>query len=206
RRVAAGRVDEVDVEVAGLPRRQRGAGLLSGAGRGDERHEAGKEDDDARPGRTRARGTTSGCLLEHGPDGRPKQPRPRQHAQRRPGGSRGGGSGRRPALSRQAQRPARASGHHGARIPRGSTFALAHHVLAHFDVPIGWGELLKRTVKETSADNGLGLAAQLAYYFFLALFPALLFMIALTSFVADPALISRVVDMLSGTAPPDVVE
>jgi membrane protein len=79
-------------------------------------------------------------------------------------------------------------------------------VLAYFDVSISWGELLKRTARETSADNGLGLAAQLAYYFFLALFPALLFLIALTSFVADPALVDRVVDMLSGTVPPDVVE
>ncbi|MGH9349704.1 MAG: hypothetical protein ACRD26_20825 [Vicinamibacterales bacterium] len=52
-------------------------------------------------------------------------------------------------------------------------------MLAYFDVAMGWGELLKRTVKATQADNGLGLAAQLAYYFFLALFPALLFLIAL---------------------------
>ena len=33
------------------------------------------------------------------------------------------------------------------------------------------------------ADNCLGLAAQLAYYFFLALFPALLFLVALISFI-----------------------
>ena len=33
------------------------------------------------------------------------------------------------------------------------------------------------------ADNCLGLAAQLAYYFFLALFPALLFLVALISFL-----------------------
>lgn len=79
-------------------------------------------------------------------------------------------------------------------------------MLAYFDTPIGWGELLKRTAKETSADNGLGLAAQLGYYFFLALFPALLFLIALSSFVASPELVGRVVDMMSGVAPPDVID
>ena len=36
-----------------------------------------------------------------------------------------------------------------------------------FQLPIGFGELLKRTAKETSNDDCLGLAAQLAYYFFL---------------------------------------
>ncbi len=78
-------------------------------------------------------------------------------------------------------------------------------MLAYFDIPIGWGDLLKRTVKETQADNGLGLAAQLAYYFFLALFPALLFLIALAGVVATGDLVARVVDMLSGAAPPDVI-
>jgi membrane protein len=78
-------------------------------------------------------------------------------------------------------------------------------VLAYFDLPLSWGELLKRTAKETSADNGLGLAAQLAYYFFLALFPALLFLIALAGFFASEELITRVVEMLRGAAPPDVI-
>ena len=78
-------------------------------------------------------------------------------------------------------------------------------MLAYFDTTLGWGELLKRTVKETQADNGLGLAAQLAYYFFLALFPALLFLIALAGIFASAELITRVVNMMSGVAPPDVV-
>lgn len=47
---------------------------------------------------------------------------------------------------------------------------------------IGWGELLKRTVRETIADDCLGVAAQLAYYVFLALSPAILFLLALASF------------------------
>src|SRR5690606_3528828 len=78
-------------------------------------------------------------------------------------------------------------------------------VLAYFDTTLSWGELLKRTVKETQAENGLGLAAQLAYYFFLALFPALLVLIAVAGLVASPELITRLVNMMSGTVPPDVI-
>jgi membrane protein len=87
----------------------------------------------------------------------------------------------------------------------GGQLAVVSHVLAYFDTQLGWGELVRRTVKETQADNGLGLAAQLAYYFFLALFPALLFLIALASTLATPDAISRLVNSLSGTAPPDVI-
>jgi membrane protein len=78
-------------------------------------------------------------------------------------------------------------------------------MLAYFDTTLGWGELLKRTLKETQADKGLGLAAQLAYYFFLALFPALLFVIALAGVFADAGLVERVVNMMSGAVPPEVV-
>ena len=78
-------------------------------------------------------------------------------------------------------------------------------MLAYFDTTLGWRELLTRTVKETQADNGLGLAAQLAYYFFLALFPALLFLIALAGVFADAGLVERLVSMMSGAVPPDVV-
>jgi membrane protein len=55
-------------------------------------------------------------------------------------------------------------------------------MLAYFERTLTWRELLRRTVKEILADDGLGLAAQLAYYFFLALFPALLFLLALASY------------------------
>jgi membrane protein len=79
-------------------------------------------------------------------------------------------------------------------------------MLAYFDTSLGWRELLKRTFKETRADNGMGLAAQLAYYFFLALFPALLFMIALAGLLTTPEMISRLVDTMSGAAPPAVVQ
>ncbi|MGE3177416.1 MAG: YihY/virulence factor BrkB family protein [Vicinamibacterales bacterium] len=78
-------------------------------------------------------------------------------------------------------------------------------MLAYFDTSLSWSDLLKRTVKETQADNGLGLAAQLAYYFFLALVPALIFLVALAGAVTRPELVQRLIDMMSGTVPPDVV-
>ena len=46
------------------------------------------------------------------------------------------------------------------------------------NLPLSWWELFKRTAKEFMADNGTGLAAQLAYYFFFSLFPAVLVGIA----------------------------
>jgi membrane protein len=45
-----------------------------------------------------------------------------------------------------------------------------------------WTELARRTWREVVDDDVLGLAAQLSYYFFLALFPAILFLLALASF------------------------
>ena len=49
-------------------------------------------------------------------------------------------------------------------------------------VSISWAELARRTWREVVEDDVLGLAAQLSYYFFLALFPAMLFLLALASF------------------------
>lgn len=79
-------------------------------------------------------------------------------------------------------------------------------MLAHFDSPLSWGELLKRTLREIKTDNGLGLAAQLAYYFFLALFPALLFLLALASFLPAQDVVGRIVGLLQGVAPQQVLD
>jgi membrane protein len=49
-------------------------------------------------------------------------------------------------------------------------------------LPLSWSELLRRTWRDALEDDVLGLAAQLSYYFFLALFPAILFLLALASF------------------------
>jgi membrane protein len=77
-------------------------------------------------------------------------------------------------------------------------------VLSYFQVPLTWTELLKRTARETQNDNGLGLAAELAYYFFLALFPALLFVLALASFLPVADLPDRLAERLASVAPPEV--
>src|SRR6186713_2692952 len=73
-------------------------------------------------------------------------------------------------------------------------------------VPIGWGELVRRTWAEVLADNCLGLAAQLAYYFFLALFPALLFLLAIISFVPIENLMDTITGNLARVAPSDVLK
>jgi membrane protein len=85
--------------------------------------------------------------------------------------------------------------------PRG-TGAL---MLKAFRVPITWTDLAKRTAGEVLADNCLGLAAQLAYYFFLALFPALLFFVALASFLPVSGLMDAVTASLARVAPGEVL-
>lgn len=79
-------------------------------------------------------------------------------------------------------------------------------MLAALSVPIGWGDLLKRTFREVIADNCVSLAAQLAYYFFLALFPALLFLVALASFFPVEDLMNTIVGMISGFAPREALD
>ena len=65
-------------------------------------------------------------------------------------------------------------------------------------VPLTRRELLTRTVKEFVGDNGLGLAAQLAYYFFFSLFPAVLVGIAFASFFPLEHFVDRIVGALGG--------
>ena len=72
-------------------------------------------------------------------------------------------------------------------------------------VPLSWPELAKRTYGEVLADNCLGLAAQLAFYFFLALFPALLFVVALISYVPVEGLVDSITGMLARVAPLEVL-
>ena len=68
-------------------------------------------------------------------------------------------------------------------------------------LPLSWRELLTRTAKEFVADNGLGLAAQLAYYFFFALFPAVLVGIAFASFFPLDHFVDRIVGDARGRRP-----
>src|SRR5919204_2549183 len=79
-------------------------------------------------------------------------------------------------------------------------------MLRPFRPPIGWADLLKRTASEVVADNCFGLAAQLAYYFFLALFPALLFVVALASFMPVAGLMDTITAALARVAPQEVID
>jgi len=73
------------------------------------------------------------------------------------------------------------------------------------NLPLGWWALLTRTVKEFVADNGLGLAAQLAYYFFFSLFPAVLVGLAFASFFPLEHFVDRMVATLGGVVPGDII-
>ena len=72
------------------------------------------------------------------------------------------------------------------------------------DARVGWWTILKRTFKEVIDDNCLGLSAQLAYYFFLSLFPALLVVVALTSFFPYHVL-DAILNWFGKFTPPDVL-
>jgi len=78
-------------------------------------------------------------------------------------------------------------------------------MLRFLNVPITWKEVMRRTYKEVLADDCLGLAAELAYYFFLALFPALLFLVAVLSFFPLGDLLDTVVGTLRRVAPNEVL-
>ncbi len=79
-------------------------------------------------------------------------------------------------------------------------------MLAYLKVPLSWAEILKRTAKEAFfEDNCLGLAAQLAYYFFFALFPALLFLLAVASYFPIETLVDDMFRTLGGVVPPEVL-
>jgi len=71
---------------------------------------------------------------------------------------------------------------------------------------LSWSELARRTWKEVVDDDVLGLAAQLSYYFFLALFPAILFLLALASFFPLTNITDDVGRSLGPVVSPQVLE
>jgi len=79
-------------------------------------------------------------------------------------------------------------------------------LLAYLDVHLTWAEILKRTVREAIADNIMGMSAQLAYYFFFSLFPALLLLIAVASYFPVLTLVDEVFKAISGFAPPEAMQ
>jgi len=73
-------------------------------------------------------------------------------------------------------------------------------------VQLSWMQLAQRTWREAIEDDVLGLAAQLAYYFFLALFPAILFLLALASFFPLGNVTDEVSRALGPFVSPQVLE
>jgi membrane protein len=79
-------------------------------------------------------------------------------------------------------------------------------LLRWLGVQISWREILKRTFYEAFwKDNCLSMAAQLAYYFFFALFPTLLFLVALASYFPITTLIDDMFRTLGGLLPPEAL-
>ena len=80
-------------------------------------------------------------------------------------------------------------------------------LLTRLRVPLTWPEIFKRALYEAFwKDNCLALAAQLAYYFFFALFPTLLFMVALASYFPLTTLIDDLFRTMGGFMPPEVLQ
>ncbi len=79
-------------------------------------------------------------------------------------------------------------------------------LLGRLRVTLTWAEILRRTLVDAIfKHNCVGMAAQLAYYFFFSLFPALLFLIAVASYFPITRLIDEVVRTLGQFAPPEFV-
>ena len=79
-------------------------------------------------------------------------------------------------------------------------------MFASFRAPVAWSQVMKRTVKDLRDDHCLGLAAQLAYYFLLALFPALLFFVVLIGYLPVENEVSALLAALATVAPRELLE
>jgi membrane protein len=79
-------------------------------------------------------------------------------------------------------------------------------VFAYFRAPLPWTELLRRTIVDTFEDGCPGLAAQLAFYFLLALFPALLFVVSLLAYLPVDTAFDTILDRTRPFLPNDVVK
>jgi len=65
----------------------------------------------------------------------------------------------------------------------------------------GWWQVLRRAFAESSADNVSMLAGGVAYFSFLAIFPALIAAVTLYGLVADPATVAQQVGDLAASLP-----
>ena len=79
-------------------------------------------------------------------------------------------------------------------------------MLERLQVRLSWTEILGRTFTEAFVkDNCLGMAAQLAYYFFFALFPTLLVLLAIAQYFLDTGTVLQMFALMGGFVPPDAL-
>src|SRR5918994_2772250 len=78
-------------------------------------------------------------------------------------------------------------------------------MFAYFRAPVSWTELLRRTVADTFDDGCPALAAQLAFYFLLAVYPALLFVVSLLAYLPIEPALTTALDRLRTVLPEDVL-
>ena len=77
--------------------------------------------------------------------------------------------------------------------------------ISYFRTPMPWRHVVMRTVAEIGDDNCLGLAAQLAFYGILALFPALLFLVALLGYLPVEGVLPELLAALGQVAPQELI-
>jgi len=70
---------------------------------------------------------------------------------------------------------------------------------------VRWGDLVRRTARAVSEDDCLGGAGELAYFWFLALFPGLLFVGALAAYLPVQHLLGPAMQALASVAPGGVL-
>jgi membrane protein len=84
--------------------------------------------------------------------------------------------------------------------------AMGHDASHPAEIPKpGWRAILKRTWAEISEDNVSVLAAGVAFFAMLSIFPALTALVSLYGLVADPNTVERQVASLEGILPPEAV-
>ena len=67
--------------------------------------------------------------------------------------------------------------------------------------PRGWWQVIKRAFRESSADNVPMLAGGVAFFAFLAVFPALIAALTLYGLLADPAQVAQQVQNIAAALP-----
>ncbi|WP_373072897.1 YihY/virulence factor BrkB family protein [Zeaxanthinibacter enoshimensis] len=65
----------------------------------------------------------------------------------------------------------------------------------------GWWDIIKRIKEQLSNDHAEIVAAGIAFYFFLAIFPAIAAFVSIYSLIIDPALMNQQLSSLQGTLP-----